>query len=453
WETCLYVGIPAIVLIIFSLFAAKDNRYVKLFVGLSIFAMLYALGDNFILHKLFFNLVPGFDKFRSIGRITLLSTLSFSLLCGFGLQAFFYLMSAQEQKIGKVLLFIAGGAVLLWLAASMGFLQPSEGTRYYDQIHSMAVSETTTTLILVLGTIGVLFLISRRTVSPLTGIIGLIILLFVDVNIFGFNQNNGTTNPDEYYNRTANLVEIIKQEGQKEYFRVNSRRENSMILDRNQGMVDRIFMMEGYTPLALQRIYPPVKDFDRACDLLNAKFRTVVDNQNQTMRLSVASTFVPRAYFVYQTTIITDEEKIKEFMSSDSFDPLKIVVLEENPDLSLNEIIDSSNSKAEIISYSLNLITLKVSTRKNGYLVVSEIFYPGWNAYIDGKLEKVYRANWSLRAIPVRAGDHSIEIRFEPESFYRGAWITFITIGLSVIGIVYSFRTKKTPSDKSIKPL
>lgn len=453
WETCLYVGIPAIVLIIFSLFAAKDNRYVKFFVGLSIFAMLYALGDNFIFHKVFFNIVPGFDKFRSIGRITLLSTLSFSLLCGFGLQAFFYLMSAQEQKIGKVLLFIAGGAVLLWLAASMGFLQPSEGTRYYDQIHSMAVSETTTTLILVLGTIGVFFLISRRTVSPLTGIIGLIILLFVDVNIFGFNQNNGTTNPDEYYNRTANLVEIIKQEGQKEYFRVNSRLENSMILDRNQGMVDRIFMMEGYTPLALQRIYPPVKDFDRACDLLNAKFRTVVDNQNQTMRLSAASTFVPRAYFVYQTTVITDEEKIKEFMSSDSFDPLKIVVLEENPDLSLDEIVDSSDGKAEIISYSLNSITLKVSTRKNGYLVLSEIFYPGWNAYIDGKLEKVYRANWSLRAIPVRAGDHNIEVRFEPVSFYRGAWITFVTIGLSVIGIVYSFRTKKTPNDKSIKPL
>jgi len=216
-----------------------------------------------------------------------------------------------------------------------------------------------------------------------------------------------------------------------------------MILDRNQGMIDRIYMMEGYTPLALQRIYPPVKDFDHACDLLNAKYRVSVDEQNKSMHLTTASTFVTRAFFVYRTKIINDEEELKKYMSSESFEPRKVVVFEETPDMILDDDSDSLKGNAEITSYKINSISLKVSTPKNGYLVLSEIFYPGWKAYVDGREKKVYRANWSLRAIPIEAGEHKVDVCFEPKSFYTGAWITFITIGLSSIGIVYSLLRKK----------
>ena len=443
WETCFYVGITTLILILFTLFSVKKDRYWIFFIGVSLFAILYALGDNFFLHKLFFNFVPGFDKFRSIGRMTLLSTFSFSLLSGFGLQEFFNILNVQSNKIKKILMISSGILVLLWLSVMIGFLQPTDNLRYYNQFHTIAVDETTTALILGLLTIGILFLIFRRTLSPLAGVIGLIILHFIDINIFGFNQNNGSTNPDEYYERTKTLVNIIKQDAQNEYFRVNSRRENYMILDRNQGMIDRIYMMEGYTPLALQRIYPPVKDFDHACDLLNAKYRVSVDEQNKSMHLTTASTFVPRAFFVYRTKIINDEEELKKYMSSESFEPRKVVVFEETPDMILDDDSDSLKGNAEITSYKINSISLKVSTPKNGYLVLSEIFYPGWKAYVDGREKKVYRANWSLRAIPIEAGEHKVDVRFEPKSFYTGAWITFITIGLSSIGIVYSLLRKK----------
>ncbi|MFH2004882.1 MAG: YfhO family protein [Bacteroidota bacterium] len=216
-----------------------------------------------------------------------------------------------------------------------------------------------------------------------------------------------------------------------------------MILDRNQGMVDKIFMMEGYTPLSLQRIYPPAETWDKVCDLLNAKYRIEVDEAARSMKLKTSNTYLPRSYFVYDYRVITDENSIKAYMSSQEFNPRQTVILEEDPKITGDRQNDWSSWKANIASYNLNSIYLDVSTPKDGILVLSEIYYPGWNAFIDGVKHKVLRSNWNLRAVPVKQGNHKVQIKFEPESFKRGSFITLSSIGLCAIGIVYSLYKKK----------
>jgi hypothetical protein len=439
WETCFYLGIPALILIIFSAFKFRLNRYIIFFFSVGIFSILYALGDNFILHNFFFHYIPGFDKFRSVGRITLLSTFSFSLLAGFGAQALFELINQSSKLLKKVILGIAALSVILFLSAQSGWMQNIADSRAANQIHSGSVDASITMLIISLIAVALLFFISRRySISLLFS--AFVILQFIDINIFGFTQNNGDINPDEYYRRTENLVQYVRDAGKTEYFRVNSRRENTMILDRNQGMVDRIFMMEGYTPLSLQRIYPPVKDFDRACDLLNAKFRLTVDESNRYMNLAPSNTYLPRAFFVYNSTVIRNEDSVRAFMMNPNFDPRSIAVFEDDPHFNVDGIVDGGN--ATITSYSLNKISLNTETKKNGFLVLSEIFYPGWVAYIDGAPSPVLRANWSSRAVPVQSGKHEIILRFEPGSFRMGAWITLLTI-LSSFTIIIFIRFKK----------
>ncbi|MBA4312062.1 MAG: hypothetical protein C0417_05490 [Chlorobiaceae bacterium] len=440
WETCFYLGTPALILIIFSAIKFRLNRYIVFFFGVGIFSILYALGDNFILHNFFFHYIPGFDKFRSVGRITLLSTFSFSLLAGFGAQALFELIANSSQRMRQMMIGVAVVTVILFLATQAGWMQNTADPRVAGQIHTDSVDASITMLIISFIAIGLLFFISRRY-SVLLLLSGYLILQFIDINIFGFTQNNGDINPDEYYRRTENLVQYVRDAGKTEYFRVNSRRENTMILDRNQGMVDRIFMMEGYTPLSLQRIYPPVKDFDRACDLLNAKFRLVVDESNRYMNLAPSNTYLPRAFFVYKSTIIRNEDSVSAYMMDPNFDPRSIVVFEDDPHFKIDGIAGSGN--VTITSYSLNNISLRAETPNDGFLVLSEIFYPGWVAYIDGLPSPVYRANWSLRAIPVQSGKHEIVLRFEPESFRRGTWITLLTIMISLAVIIFIQIKKK----------
>jgi uncharacterized membrane protein YfhO len=447
WETCFYIGIPALIFVVFSVLLVKRNRYILFFLCISIFALLYALGENFILHKLFFNFVPGFNKFRSIGRMTLLFTFSTALMAGFGLKAIVELVQSKSSKFTKALLGLAIFGIFIVMIAQLGMLQPTKDQNS-SQIHSIVMSEAVTSFILIIVTLIVLFLFNRRTVTSVVMIILLFAIQFVDMNIFGFEQNNGSINPDEYYNRTAQVVNILKKDGDSEYFRINARLGGAMLLDRNQGMVDRIFMMEGYTPLALQRVFPPAPDWSGVCDLLNAKYRILVDENQRQISMTSAATYTPRAYFVYNSQIITDEKQVKTAMEQSNFNPLQTVIFEEDPGFQTGNPSDKTHNNVRINSYNLNSISLNVSTTQNSFLVLSEIYYPGWNAYVDGRSQKVYRANWSLRAISIETGDHQVELRFEPKSFRRGLWITSATIGISLLGIVYSLRKKKRKNNQ-----
>ncbi len=443
WETCLYAGVVALAAMAFSFLLLRKNRYVAFFFGTILFALSFAVGDHFVLQKLFFYYVPGFDKFRNPGRMSLFFTMSIALLSGFGFQNLFRLGINETRKVVRVLAFlIAGGAIVL-LIAYQGFLQPTENRAAFEQVHPLAVAETKAAAVLLAAACAVLYLSYKRKLTATIGVMLLLALQFADMHMFGFDQNNGTLSPEEYYSRTADLVSMLKSDGQKEYFRVNTRQGSAMLLDRNQGMIDRISLLEGYTPLSLQRVYPPARNWSGVCDLLNAKYRIVVDQQQRSMELGMSSTYVPRAFMVYEAAILADNGKISSFMTSDTFDPRKAVVLEEDPNFTADTAGMSGKWSANITSYGLNSLSLTVTTPVNGYLVLSEVYYPGWNAYVDGAVRKIYRADWNLRAIPVEAGNHKVDVKFEPESYHRGAMISLATVGLSAIGIVYSVMKRR----------
>jgi hypothetical protein len=442
-ETCIYVGIAALVCTVLAASLIRKNRHVAFYFGVMIFALLYALGDSFILHKFFFSIVPGFEKFRNPGRMTLLFTFAGALLSGFGLQRMLELAEEEKRRAQRTIAALGGLGILIWFVVQVGVFQPTNDARLYDQVHAMATSEATTALILVLMVCGVLFLFFRNTITAIIAVASICLVQFVDISLFGFNQNNARLDPKDYYGRSAGIVKFLKEEGKLEYFRVNSREKGAMILDRNQGMIDRIFLMEGYTPLALQRAYLPGKDWDQVRDMLNAKYRIVVDEQRQTMSLARATTYLPRAYFVYRDTVIKGETEVRAFMEHGSFDPTRMIVLEEDPAARLTDTTYTNEWSAIITSYNLNAISLAVATPKDGYLVLSEVYYPGWHAYVDGARARIDQANWNLRAVRVGAGRHQVEVRFEPESFRRGTWVTLTTVGIAGIGLAYSLRKKR----------
>ena len=63
-----------------------------------------------------------------------------------------------------------------------------------------------------------------------------------------------------------------------------------------------------------------------------------------------------------------------------------------------------------------------------GILVLADSFYPGWNAYVNGRQEKIYRANLFFRAVRLSAGTHTVQFRYEPRSFAIGSAVSIITL-------------------------
>ena len=85
-------------------------------------------------------------------------------------------------------------------------------------------------------------------------------------------------------------------------------------------------------------------------------------------------------------------------------------------------------------SYSPNKLTYEYSASAEKIAVFSEIYYPaGWKATIDGQPADIFRANYTLRALKVPAGKHTVEFEFKPDSFVKGELYSRIASGTLLI--------------------
>jgi uncharacterized membrane protein YfhO len=69
-----------------------------------------------------------------------------------------------------------------------------------------------------------------------------------------------------------------------------------------------------------------------------------------------------------------------------------------------------------------------------GYLVLSEVYYPGWRAWVDGEEAPVLRANYAFRAVAVSAGNHTVRLVFEPALWRWGLVLAGATVAVLVVG-------------------
>lgn len=446
WETCIYVGILPLVLAAVSIIK-RNEKYVVFFIGIALFALLFALGKNFVLFKLFYEFVPGFSKFRIPARMGILLTLSVSLLSAFALQQLLYgSRTERERKTLRNILLgaVAVGMLLYFMIISGAFARAYVDTTY-PQVAEMVSRGTTPSLVVIVVSGLLLFLvITRNYASRVAGLL-LVGVLFVDMFVFGGDQHNGQVNPSDYFRGRSDLVEFFKKDGEKELFRVNTRNAHGMLpgWDRNQGMMDRIFMMEGYTPLALQRAYAPLASNDQSFDLLNVKYKTLYDEQTGQQRLVEHTTRMPRAFFVYDIHVTRTEDELLAYVKSPAFNHRTTAVLEQPPRQTLAVPPVEPVWTARITEYRNNEITLEASTSHDGFLVLSEIFYPGWKAYLDGSETEIYRTNYHLRGMFVPAGSHTVEVRFEPATFRNGLWISLATLLVCGVGIAASLKRRK----------
>jgi Bacterial membrane protein YfhO len=86
---------------------------------------------------------------------------------------------------------------------------------------------------------------------------------------------------------------------------------------------------------------------------------------------------------------------------------------------------------AQLTSFEPNRLTLKAEIRRPSFLVLSEVYYPGWEARVDGKPAPLLKADYILRAVPLTPGEHSVELRFRPRTFIWGLAIS--ALGLAGI--------------------
>jgi Bacterial membrane protein YfhO len=157
---------------------------------------------------------------------------------------------------------------------------------------------------------------------------------------------------------------------------------------------------------------------------------------------------LPRAWFVRQAAVAKSIDvpriiKSGRMMDGTPFDPSQTVLFEKeetgNPELPV--VGDPGEAEAKITRSEPHRIELQTRTQKTGFLVLSEIHYPGWEAFVDGRPTPIERVDYVLRGISVPQGEHRVEFAFRSSSFRSGMACALTGFALLLIG---AFLTKQS---------
>ena len=450
WESCGYVGI----LPLFLLFVKGDRPEKKweggFFLFLAALAVFLALGKYNPLYPFIYRM-PGFNSFRIPAQIIFLYVFSVAVLSGIGLGSI--ADGGWSFRRGYALFaWLTGGVLLLAVLSlhlfpfhfySFLFKNFADGPVNHADLSLLSARMSASVDRAALCFFLSLFLLwavkGRRLRASLFGVLACAIVFF-ELYLFGapfVKTHEFVTSGDK--RRLLDQLPNSPVEG-----RVVTM---DPMFRTNDGLEYGFPSILGYDPLILKRYaefvlssqgLPPDEHVvnlswithpqDKLLRLLHVR-QQVSGGQVTNMENSV-----PYAFFVEEAAF-KEEDKILSTLKDDAFDPMKVVVLEREP--AAGHIAgarqgEPPHASCEVVSYSLEQIIIKASSSRPGYLVVSEVFYPGWGATVDGRSVEIQRGNFLFRVIPLNAGAHEVRMSFVSWPFRIGAVVSLAALILSL---------------------
>jgi hypothetical protein len=150
-----------------------------------------------------------------------------------------------------------------------------------------------------------------------------------------------------------------------------------------------------------------------------------------------------RAFLVSQYLVVKNGKERMDLFKRKGFNPAQTVLLEEIPDPPRpTKGVVPNIDRVRLVKFEFNKMDLHVSCTGPRLLFLSETYYPGWKVWVDGKREKIYRANHAFRALALGPGHHTVVFSYQPFSFYLGLLISFLTL----MGLIVCLFLFKRPS-------
>jgi uncharacterized membrane protein YfhO len=466
----LYTGILPVALLGFLSFKDRIEKSVLLFaLVLAGVSLILAFGHHTPIYKLVY-LLPGFDRFRAPSKIMVLWAFSMALLAGIGMEGLF--SSLRKKSLVRIYPLLV--AVLFLGALVLVFhCSPSSVLKFFSpfvladaipsrmpQAATMIFGETQRLLLAGSLILLVFLLVRKNLVSQSVGAVLLCALLLADL---GYVHRKAVRHDDTLYA----TIEKIKQrvdaglEQDRSLFRVGSFRNT---LGSNLEMVLGYQTVGGFTALFPSRYYDYMTYYSENklpegwvslfygvskhhvfMDLLNVKYEIGHDQKLIAMRDS----FLPRAFLVPGARVMRKEE-VLDFMAGGDFAPQKTVLFENGapgPE-SVPPSSDSSpvSGQVEITAYGPDRIALSVDASHAAFLFLSEIYYPGWKSFVDGRPARILRGNYLFRVLELPKGRHSIRLEFDPWSIRCGSAVTLSVLFLLGALALYTVFRRRKPS-------
>ncbi|MBC7262844.1 MAG: YfhO family protein [Chloroflexi bacterium] len=152
--------------------------------------------------------------------------------------------------------------------------------------------------------------------------------------------------------------------------------------------------------------------------------------------------YLPRGYMVHRADVLPDSAALAR-VADDDFDPSAVVVVSEPiAEGPLQGDPTGIASSARLMLDEPCAVEFEIEAAAPGLLVLSDNYYPGWQAYLDGGRVHIYRANYAFRAVYVPEGQHKVTFRFESYSFRLGVLVSLLALLTALLALMVWARQR-----------
>ena len=493
-----YVGAFVLFLFVLGCFIVKGPLKWAL-IGATFFSIVLSWGKNFMpLTDFFIDYVPLYNKFRAVSSILVIAEFTIPLLAIFALKRLLEepeILKQEKKPLGISLLLTAGIALLLAVAPGSigsGYVPAQEAQMLQNAVNQQMIpanelsdilanlgemraelvsSDALRSFIIIGIGCSLLWLYASGKLRSSLTIAGITILCLADM--WGVNKrylNDAQFVPHSIRTETftkTNTDELILQDTSLDYRVLNF--ATSTFDDNNTSYWHK--SVGGYHPAKLRRyqemiehhISPEMQAAYKAIATAGGEMDSVDANKFRVLNMLNTKYFIfpagqqrqtvpilnPHAYgnawFVNKVQYVNNANE--EIDALDSIIPTETAVVDARFKDVLKGATESykdSLSSIHLTSYAPNRLTYETNNAQDGIAVFSEIYYPdGWHVTIDGQPAELARADYILRTMYVPAGQHTIEMRFDPTSLHVTEGIAYGALALLVIGIIVAVLIAK----------
>ena len=494
-----YVGAFVMMLFILGLFIVKGPMKWALLAA-TILSILLSWGKNFMgFTDFFIDYVPMYAKFRTVASILVIAEFTIPLLAMLALKELLSGEIKKEKlKVPLIASFVLTGgiAMLFSLMPSMffdSFISTSEmhaiqslPAEYIQPLvanltemrQAVFTADSWRSFYIILAGTGVLlaFIYGKLKKEYAIGII--VALCLVDlwtVNKRYLNDEmfvpksereapQQKTQTDELIlrdqnldYRVLNLASNTFNENETSYYHKSVGGYHAAKLRRYQEMI------EAYINPEMQALFKGVSEAggdmtqlngDSICpvlNMLNTRYFILPLQGGQTVPIQNPYAY-GNAWFVDKLNYVNNANE--EIAAVGKIDLRHQAVADAKFKEQLGEAtVQDTASVVTITSYEPNRLTYDVNSGKGGVLVFSEIYYPGWEAKVDGQPVELGRVDYILRALNVQPGKHQVELSFFPKSVNLTETIAYIAYVLLILivaaGVFLEWKRRKTETVKA----
>jgi hypothetical protein len=450
--------------------------------ALTVISIVMSWGNHFPeINYFLFDTLPGFNKFRTPSMIQSITQVMFPLMAMWGLHEVLNGNQSKEQLLKKMYIALGAtaGICLLFAFASSAFFDFTGGSdakfpedsrvqliaALKEDRQALASNSSLMSAVLILLAGGVLWAYLKGKLDNVKMVVGalgvLIVFDMISVTKTFLTEDNYVEDAQEEMFQPRPVDLEIKKDAS--YYRVLDLTRN-LYNDATQSYFHKC--IGGYSPAKMEQ-YQDMIDVHmsqwpfnaQVLNMLNAKY-IIFDAGNNNAQYNMNADACGNAWFVNEVKWVNSADS--EILSLNGsklgdtavmeggFNPKQTAVIRNTFQSALTGYAFGKDSAAGITmtKYGLNDLSYISKNSQNGLAVFSDIYYPyGWKAYVDGKETEIVKANYVLRAIKIPAGEHKVEFKFHPDSFYKGGSIamicSFLILGISGFSLFRLFKQQK----------